>query len=209
LDSLIIGIAGGSGSGKTTLAKRLQQQFKEHVSVLYHDNYYYHHDELTLAERHSLNYDHPRAFDTPLLVHHLKELKKGHSIESPLYDFVQYNGTDQTTVIRPADVIVVVGIMIFADRQLRELMDIKIFVDTDADVRVLRRIKRDVEGRGRTLDEAISQYLTNVKPMYERFVEPSRHFADLILMEGAENQVATDMLVGRIRNHIEKNRRDG
>jgi uridine kinase len=112
-------------------------------------------------------------------------------------------------VIQPADVIVVVGIMIFADRQLRELMDIKIFVDTDADVRVLRRIKRDVEGRGRTLDEAISQYLTNVKPMYERFVEPSRHFADLILMEGAENQVATDMLVGRIRNHIEKNRRDG
>ncbi|MCD8159982.1 MAG: uridine kinase [Clostridiales bacterium] len=205
MGSLIIGIAGGSGSGKTTLIRRLQQQFKDHISVLYHDSYYYRHDELTLDERHTLNYDHPRAFDTPLLTRHLKELKKGNSIECPVYDYVQYNRTDEVVVVHPTDVIVVEGILIFAERKLREQMDIKIYVDTDADVRVLRRIKRDVEERGRELDTVINQYLTTVKPMHERFVEPSRHFADLIILEGGENQVATDMLIGRIRNHIAKN----
>lgn len=202
MKSLVIGIGGGSGSGKTTLTRRLQQQFKNHVSVLYHDSYYYRHDELTLAERCTLNYDHPRAFDTPLLVRHLKELKKGNPIECPVYDFTQYNRTDQVTIVEPTDVIVVEGIVIFAERQLRELFDIKIFVDTDADVRVLRRVKRDVMERGRSLDVVINQYLTNVKPMHERFVEPSRHFADLVVLEGGENQVATDMLIGRIRSHI-------
>lgn len=202
MSSLVIGIAGGSGSGKSTLTRRLQQQFKNHISVLHHDSYYYRHDELSLAERCTLNYDHPRAYDTSLLVRHLRELKKGNAIDAPVYDFTQYNRTDQVERIEARDIIVVEGILIFAERSLRELFDIKIYVDTDADVRVLRRIKRDVLERGRSLDVVMNQYLTNVKPMHERFVEPSRHFADFIVLEGGENQVATDMLIGRIRSHI-------
>lgn len=203
MDTMVIGIAGGTGSGKTTLTLRLKEHFGDNVSILYHDNYYKRHDELPFEERCKLNYDHPDAFDTALLVEHIQALRQGRAVYSPVYDYTIHNRSDQTVEVAPTKVIIVEGILIFENRALRELMDIKIFVDTDADVRILRRILRDVKERGRSLDSVISQYLTTVKPMHEQFVEPSKRQADVIVLEGGRNAVALDMIVERVRRHID------
>lgn len=203
MNRLLIGIAGGSGSGKSTLIEKLQAQFKDDVSVLHLDDYYKSNAELPLEQRQKLNYDHPKAFDMPLLAEHLKALKRGEPVESPIYDFNRFTRTAETKLIQPKHVILIEGILLLTDRKIRDLLDIKIFVDTDADVRTLRRIKRDVNQWGRTLDEAIEAYLTVVKPMHEEYVEPSKHFADLVVLEGGENQVATDMLISKIRSHLQ------
>lgn len=202
MDTMVIGIAGGTGSGKTTLTEKIRERFSEDVSVLYHDNYYKKHVGMTYEERSKLNYDHPDAFDTDLIVRDLKALRRGETIQCPVYDYTIHNRSDKTLEVKPTRVIIVEGILIFADPALRELMDIKIFVDTDADVRILRRVLRDVKERERTLDSVVSQYLTTVKPMHEAFVEPSKKYADIIVPQGGRNQVALDMLAERIRGHV-------
>ena len=202
---MIIGIAGGTGSGKTTLTLRLRERFGEDVSVLYHDNYYKQHDDMPFEERCRLNYDHPDAFDTQRLVDDLRALRRGETVYSPTYDYTVHNRSAETVEVRPAKVVIVEGILIFVEAELRELMDIKLFVDTDADVRILRRIVRDVKKQGRSLDSVVQQYLTTVKPMHEQFVEPSKRYADLIVPEGGKNPVALDMIIQRVKNHIEQN----
>ena len=203
MNTILIGIAGGTGSGKTTLANKVTENFgRDEVSVLRHDNYYKRHDEMTYEERCELNYDHPDAFDTELLCEHIKMLKKGESIEMPVYDYTVHNRSNDVVIIKPAPVIVLEGILIFAEPALCELMDIKVFVDTDADVRILRRILRDVKERERSLDSVISQYLTTVKPMHEQFVEPSKRRADIIIPEGGDNVVALQMLIERVNKHL-------
>ena len=202
-DMITIGIAGGTGSGKTTITRRILREFGGNVSVLYHDNYYKRHDELSYAERTKLNYDHPNAFDTDLLVQHLEALRRGESVECPVYDYTVHNRSDKTITVRPAKVVVVEGILIFAEPELCKRMDVKIFVDTDADVRILRRIVRDTRDRGRDLESIVSQYLATVKPMHEMFVEPSKRNADIIIPTGGHNRVATDFVMERIRAHIE------
>ena len=200
---LVIGIAGGSGSGKTTLMKHLVDEFGDNVSVLSHDNYYKRHDELTFEERAALNYDEPEALDTSLLVYQLDQLRHGMSIDCPVYDFALHNRSNETIRVTPKRVIIVEGIMIFVDPELRNLMDIKIFVDTDADVRLCRRIKRDVTKRGRSLDSVLEQYQATVKPMHEKYVEPSKKYANLVVPEGGKNQVALDMIIGKMHRHLE------
>ncbi len=200
---LVIGIAGGSGSGKTTLMKRLVERFGDNVSVLSHDNYYKRHDDLTFEERTKLNYDEPDALDTSLLVYQLDQLRHGMAIDCPVYDFTLHNRSNETIHVEPKRVIIVEGIMIFVDPDLRSLMDIKIFVDTDADIRLCRRIRRDVNKRGRSLESVITQYKETVKPMHEKYVEPSKKYADLVVPEGGKNQVALDMIEGRICRHLE------
>ncbi|OUP04527.1 uridine kinase [Anaerofilum sp. An201] len=202
MDVMILGIAGGTGSGKTTLTRRLKERFGDEVSVVYHDNYYKRRDDLTYEERCAINYDHPNAFDTDMLLEHLAQLKAGKAVECPVYDFTVHNRSDKTVLVQPAPVIIVEGILIFAFPELCDLMDIKVFVDTDADVRILRRIVRDVNKRGRTLESVISQYLTTVKPMHEQFVEPSKRKADIIVPEGGKNTVALEMLVHRVSSHL-------
>ena len=199
---LVIGIAGGTGSGKTTLMDNIIHQFGDVVTVLSHDNYYRRHDELTYEQRARINYDEPAALETDLMAAHLDQLRQGQSIFCPVYDFTQHNRSDKTVEIVPKSVIIVEGILIFEDAALRDLMDIKIFVDTDADVRLCRRIKRDVEERGRTLESVLTQYQTTVKPMHEKYVEPSKRFADLVVPEGGQNYVALDMIMGRIQRHL-------
>ena len=201
-DILVLGIADGSGSGKTTLMKNLVQIFGENVTVLSHDNYYKRHDEMTYEERCLINYDEPAAFENDLMVEHLRLLKTGQSIQCPVYDYTVHNRSNETTLVVPKRVIIVEGILIFADEQLRELMDIRIFVDTDADIRLCRRIKRDVNKRGRTLESVLMQYQQTVKPMHEKYVEPSKRFANLVVPEGGKNFVALDMIVDRIRRHL-------
>ena len=199
---LVIGIAGGTGSGKTTLMKNLIARFGDVVTVLSHDNYYRRHDELTYEERSQLNYDEPAAMETELMVWHLDALRHWQEIDCPVYDFSAHNRSDETIRIVPRKVIIVEGILIFADEALRDLMDIKIFVDTDADVRLCRRIKRDVNKRGRTLESVLTQYQTTVKPMHEKYVEPSKKYADLVVPEGGKNFVALDMIIDRIQRHL-------
>ena len=202
MDTMIIGIAGGTGSGKTTLTERLKAEFQGDVSVLYHDNYYKSHSDLTYDERAKLNYDHPDAFETERLIADLQALRRGEAVECPVYDYTVHDRSPQTLVVQPTKVILVEGILIFAEPELRALMDIKIFVDTDADVRILRRIMRDVKKRGRSLDSVVQQYLTTVKPMHEQFVEPSKRYADIVVPEGGRNLVALDMIIQRIRSHV-------
>ncbi len=202
MDTMIIGIAGGTGSGKTTLTRKLMETFGGDVSVVYHDNYYKRHVGMTYEERAALNYDHPDSFDTALMVSDLKRLAAGEVIHCPVYDYAIHNRSDETVEVRPTRVVIVEGILIFENKALRDLMDIKIFVDTDADVRILRRILRDVKERGRSLDSVISQYLTTVKPMHEQFVQPSRQYADIVVLDGGYNLVALDMITERIRSHI-------
>ena len=199
---LVIGIAGGTGSGKTTLMKNLIERFGDVVTVLSHDNYYRCLDHLTFEERTRVNYDQPAALETDLMARHLDELRHGNAIDCPIYDFTQHNRAAETLRIKPTQVIIVEGILIFENRELRDLMDIKIFVDTDADVRLCRRIKRDVEKRGRSLESVLTQYQTTVKPMHEKYVEPSKKYADLVVPEGGKNFVALDMIVDRIQRHL-------
>jgi uridine kinase len=199
---LVIGIAGGSGSGKTTLMKNLVEKFGDDVTVVSHDNYYRRHDELTYEQRCLINYDEPAAFETDLMARHLDLLKQGQEIECPVYDYTIHNRSDEVVKITPRPVIIVEGILIFADEELRDLMDIRIFVDTDADVRLCRRIKRDVTKRGRTLESVLNQYQDTVKPMHEKYVEPSKKFANLVVPEGGKNYVALDMIIDRIQRHL-------
>ena len=203
MDTMVIGIAGGTGSGKTTLTVRLKEKFGEDVSVLYHDNYYKSHSDMPFEERKKLNYDHPDAFDTQRMVEDLKALCRGETIQSPTYDYTIHDRSDVTVEVRPTKVVIVEGILIFENQALRDLMDIKIFVDTDADVRILRRIMRDVKERGRSLDSVVNQYLTTVKPMHEQFVEPSKRYADIVVLEGGHNLVALEMIIQRVKSHVE------
>ena len=199
---LVIGIAGGTGSGKTSLTKRLVQRFPGEISVINHDNYYKAHHDLPYEERCKINYDEPAAFDTELLVEDIRSLRQGKSIICPQYDYTIHDRSDKTVLIRPSSAILVEGILLFADKMLRDELDIKIFVDTDADERILRRIRRDMRDRGRTLESITAQYLESVKPMHERYVEPSKKFADMIIPGGGHNIVALDMVTNRIIAHI-------
>ena len=197
-DTVIIGIAGGTGCGKSTLINRIKEEFNENICVLSHDYYYKQRNDIPFEERKKINYDHPDAFDTDIMISHIKDLAEGKPIERPVYDFTIHNRIDETVTVNPAKVIVVEGILIFENKELRDLFDIKVFVDTDADVRIIRRILRDVNERGRTLDSIVGQYLTTVKPMHEMFVEPSKKYADIIIPEGGFNQVGLEMLTYRI-----------
>ena len=201
---LVIGIAGGTGSGKTTLMKNLIARFGADVTVLSHDNYYRRHDEMSYEQRCQLNYDEPAALETELMAVHLDRLRHGEAIECPVYDFTLHNRSQETVHIEPQKVIIVEGILIFENKPLRDLMDIKIFVDTDADVRLCRRIKRDVKKRGRTLESVLNQYQQTVKPMHEQYVEPSKKFADIVIPEGGKNLVALDLIIDRISRHLEE-----
>ena len=201
---LVIGIAGGTGSGKTTLMQRLVERFGSDVTVLSHDNYYRRRDDMPFEERCKVNYDEPAALETDLMARHLDALRHGQTIDCPVYDFAMHNRSGKTMRIEPKRVIIVEGILIFENKQLRDLMDIKIFVDTDADVRLCRRIRRDVRERGRTLESVIEQYQTTVKPMHEKYVEPSKRYAHLVVPEGGKNTVALEMIEGRIRRHLEE-----
>jgi uridine kinase len=198
-NTIVIGIAGGTGSGKTTLINRIKKEFDNEITILSHDFYYKENSHLPFEERAKLNYDHPNSFETPLMVEHIKQLKKGESIERPVYDFVIHNRKSETETVEPAKVIIVEGILIFENKELLDLFDIKVFIDTDADVRIIRRILRDVRERGRSLDSVINQYLTTVKLMHEEFVEPSKKNADIIIPEGGYNIVALQMLSDRIK----------
>ena len=197
-----LAVIGATGSGKTTLTTRLAEQFPEEVTVIRHDDYYKHYEELTLEERKLLNYDHPNAFDTELLIRHLMELKQGRPVECPVYDYAIYNRSGRTRTIQPRRVVIVEGILIFENRSLCDLMDIRVFVDTDADIRIIRRIQRDVVERGRSLESVIGQYINTVKPMHEQFVEPSKRNASIIVPEGGCNRVAMQMLLSQVRSHL-------
>lgn len=201
---IVIGIAGGTGCGKSTMINRIKEEFSERITIISHDFYYKHHNDVSFEERKLINYDHPDAFDTDLMIEHIRKLSNGESVERPVYDFTIYNRIDETVRVHPAKVIIVEGILIFECKELRDLFDIKVFIDTDADVRIIRRIVRDVKERGRTLESVVSQYLTTVKPMHEQFVEPSKKFADIIVPEGGYNLVALEMLNERIHALLEK-----
>ena len=203
-ERLFIGIAGGSGSGKTTLAERLAEHFGDRLSLLRHDDYYKAQGSLTLQERATLNFDHPDAFDTDLLIQHLDELRAGRDIDCPIYNYSLHDRDSATRRVSATEVIVLEGILIFENPELLRRLDIKIFVDTDADVRILRRLKRDVSERGRSMDSVISQYFATVKPMHEAFVEPSKRNADIIVPEGGMNRVALEMITERIISHINR-----
>jgi len=199
---LVIGIAGGTGSGKTTLMENLVKHFGDAVTVMSHDNYYKRHDEMSLEERSKINYDEPAAFDTSLMAYHLECLRRGEAVECPVYDYTVHNRSNKTIHLEPKPVIIVEGILIFENEELRNRMDIRIFVDTDADIRICRRIKRDVTKRGRTMESVIAQYQQTVKPMHEKYVEPSKKYANIVVPEGGKNYVALDMIQGYIRRHL-------
>ena len=201
-DVMIIGIEGGTGSGKTTMTRKLVKRFAGNVSVIHHDSYYKAHHDMPYEERTKLNYDHPNSFDTDMLIQALKDLKQGKEIVCPVYDYTIHDRVEKTEIIKPAPVVIVEGILIFWEKELCDLMDIKIFVDADADERILRRIRRDVRDRGRTLESVTDQYLKTVKPMHEQFVEPSKKNADIIIPRGGHNQVAMDMVIKRVEAHL-------
>jgi uridine kinase len=203
MNSLIIGIAGGTGSGKTTFTNRLEKEFGERICVLHHDNYYRAQDELTMQERRRTNYDHPDQLESELLARHLNELKKGRAIKSPVYDFAAHTRSKEERLVKPAPVIVVEGILIFANQELCNMFDIKIFVEADADERILRRAARDIKERGRDIDGIIEQYLTSVKPMHEKFVEPTRRLADIVI-NGGKNDIAFDLIKRKIEQALEE-----
>jgi uridine kinase len=204
---LIIGIAGGSGSGKSTVARNVAQALHaETVAFIDMDAYYRNHTHLSLAERRAVNWDHPDAFDWELLLSHLEQLAAGRPIDKPVYDFVSHLRSDRVVAVRPAEVIVIDGILLFTDARVREFCDVKVFVDADADIRLIRRIKRDTNKRGRPLDEIIDQYLTTVQPMHMQFVEPSKRYADVIVPRGGHNAIAIDMIVANIQRRLTASR---
>ena len=198
----VIGIAGGSGSGKSTFAARLREQFPDSVALISCDNYYRAHDDIPLEERRKLNYDAPEALEFDLMVSHLRALKRGEAVDCPVYDFALHNRSDKILRIDPRPVIIVDGILILSDPALRETFDLRIYVEADADERILRRARRDMEVRGRHIDDIMAQYLTTVKPMHEQYVEPSKKHADLIL-NGGMNPVALEIVAGRVRDFLE------
>ncbi len=202
--SVIIGIAGGTGSGKTTLTDILKNKFSEKVSVVYHDSYYKRNDSISFEERKKINYDSPTAFDTDMMIEDLKKLREGETIFCPVYDYTVHNRSDEVRRVDPADVIIVEGILVFQNEELRKLMDIKIFVDTDADERLIRRILRDYGERKRSLESVVEQYRKTVKPMHEKYVEPSKKFADIIVVGGGENMVALDMISTKVEQLLKK-----
>lgn len=202
---IIIGIAGGTGSGKSTLAHRLAKMFEKDVQIICHDSYYKCLDHLSYDERTKVNYDHPDAFDTSLMISHIESLKNGNAIDMPVYSFVEHNRTKDTMHIEPTKVIIIEGILIFADKEIRETMDMKIFVDTDADIRFIRRLMRDVRDRGRSVESVVNQYTTTVKPMHEEFVEPCKKYADIIIPEGGYNEIAFEMLTDKINAILAQN----
>lgn len=205
MGSIVIGICGGTGSGKTTLASRISKAFGSDAAMLSMDSYYKSNRDIPFEERVKINYDHPDSFDTDLLVEHLKKLKNGETIYHPVYDFTRYVRTDEVAETKSAKVIILEGLLNFYNSDLLKLQDIKIFVDTDADVRILRRILRDVRERGRSLESVVNQYLATVKPMYEHFIEPTKRFADIIVPEGGYNEVAYEMIVNTILHRIANN----
>ena len=201
-DCILIGIAGGTGSGKSTFTNRIKKQFGDDVTVIYHDNYYRRRDDIPFEERKKINYDHPDALETDMLIEHIKQLKAGKSVVCPVYDFSVHNRSDKTVVIKPSKVILVEGILVLQNPELCNLLDIKIFVEADADERILRRVLRDVEERGRDLRGIIDQYLTTVKPMHYRFVEPSKAKADIVINSGL-NDVAYDIVSTKIQAYLD------
>lgn len=201
-DCMLIGIAGGTGSGKSTFTNRIKKQFGDDVTVIYHDNYYRRRDDIPFEERKKINYDHPDALETDMLIEHIKQLKAGKSVVCPVYDFSVHNRSDKTVVIKPSKVILVEGILVLQNPELCDLLNIKIFVEADADERILRRVLRDVEERGRDLRGIIDQYLTTVKPMHYRFVEPSKAKADIVINSGL-NDVAYDIVSTKIQAYLD------
>ena len=201
---LVIGIAGGTGSGKTTLTNKLAEGFAPYVTVLRHDDYYKAHDDMTYEERTHLNYDEPAAFDNDLFIEHLGLLREGKPIECPVYDYTVHNRSSETVTVEPNKVLIVEGILIFADPRVCGMFDVKVFVDTDADTRLIRRIRRDVSERGRTLESVLSQFENTVKPMHDKYVQPSRSMADIVVLDGGENRVAYELIDSMIDRHIKK-----
>lgn len=201
METMIIGIAGGTGSGKSTFTNRLKAYFGDDVTVIYHDNYYRRQVGIPLEERRKVNYDHPDALETELLVEHLEKLKKGEPVQCPVYDYAQHNRSDQVVEIKPNKIILIEGILLLADSRIREFLDIKIFVDADADERILRRIVRDVKERGRQIEDIIDQYLTTVKPMHSLYVEPTKALADIVINSG-QNAVAFAVVCSQIEKSM-------
>ena len=202
---IFIGITGGTGSGKSTIAKEIYRQFGEDcIAMIEQDSYYKDQSHLSMEDRVKTNYDHPNAFDNNLLVSHLESLLNGHSIQKPSYDFSIHNRIEDTTKVEPKEIVIVEGILILEDPRIRELLDIKIYVDTDADVRIIRRMVRDINERGRTMESVINQYLIVVKPMHNQFTEPTKKFADIIIPEGGHNKVAIDIIVAKIKEVLGK-----
>lgn len=203
-NSLVIGIAGGSCSGKTSVTKAIYEVFqKDSVVVIEQDYYYKDQSHMSMEERLKTNYDHPLAFDNDLLIHHIQQLMDGKAIEKPVYDYVHHTRSNEVIHVEPKNVIIIEGILVLEDKRLRELMDIKVFVDTDADLRIIRRLTRDIKERGRTIDSVITQYLQAVRPMHNLFIEPTKRYADIIIPEGGENGVAIDLLVTKIKSILE------
>ena len=200
---IIIGIAGGTGSGKSTFTDKLKTLFGDEITVIYHDNYYRAHDDIPFEERKVINYDHPDSLETELLLKHLKDLKEGKSVQCPVYDFAQHNRSKNFFTINPSNIIILEGILIFADERLRNMLDIKVFVDADADERILRRARRDMVERGRDIDNIMEQYLTTVKPMHYLYIEPTRHYADIVINSGM-NPVAFDLVATKISKLLAK-----
>lgn len=204
-----IGIAGGTGSGKTTITRRLVKRFENSITVVHHDSYYKAHHNISYEERCRLNYDHPSSYDTDMLIRAIKDLKAGRSVKTPVYDFTIHDRSEETVELPSAPVVIVEGILILANPELCDLLDLKIFVDADADVRILRRISRDMRDRGRSLDSIINQYLETVKPMHELFVEPSKQNADIIIPRGGHNNAAFELIEARVKSHLEGVRGNG
>ena len=199
-EPIVIGIAGGTNSGKSTFVKAISKEFGNQISLLSHDFYYRKRDNLSYKERCKVNYDHPDAFETDLMIQHIKDLKEGKSVFHPVYDFTVHNRAAEVEEVKPSSVIVVEGILIFENQELRDLCDVKLFIDVPADIRILRRVKRDIVKRGRTIESVMSQYLTTVRPMHEMFVEPTKRYADVIIPDGGKNKVALEMVVNKIHS---------
>lgn len=201
---VVIGIAGGSGSGKTSVTNSIYEVFKEHSVVVIEQDYYYKdQSHLEFEERLATNYDHPLAFDTDLLIDHINELLERRPIEKPVYNYALHTRSEETILIEPKDVIILEGILVLEDKRLRDLMDIKLFVDTDGDLRIIRRLLRDINERGRTINSVIDQYLNVVRPMHNQFIEPTKRYADVIIPEGGQNEVAIDLMVTKIKTILE------
>ena len=207
MEPIVIGVAGGTGSGKSTFTNRLKEELKDHISVLYHDNYYKRQDNKSFEERKLTNYDHPDALETDLLVEHILQLKAGQAIESPTYDYSQHNRSDKTIRVEPRGILLVEGILVLQDPRLRELLDIKIYVEADADERILRRAIRDVKERGRDLEGIYRQYITTVKPMHYLYVAPTKAMADIVINSGM-NDVAFDMVRTKIQVMLDRQRKE-